>query len=162
MASFRHQAGKLTPGTPGKQDNAFSVVLQVLGVEAGVLTAVEVGVGNEVAQVVVSLASGSQQGQMGAISEGDFSPSNGLEVQAPGCLGEVHGAAQVIMVGEGQGRIAQFSGPHQELLHRGSSLLKGIVAVTVQFGVAHTPALGVLPVPRAVHQIPKNSNMSAV
>jgi hypothetical protein len=138
------------------------VVLEMTGVQAGVLAVVNVGVGNEVAQVVVSLAGGGQQSQMGAILEGNLYTGNGLDIQAPGHLSKMHGAAQVVMIGEGQGRIAQLSGPYQELLYRRSPFLKGIIRMTVQFDVAHTQELGILPVPRPIHQVPKDSNASAV
>jgi hypothetical protein len=99
---------------------------------------------------------------MRAVLKGNLCAGNRLDVQAPGHLGKVQGAAQVVMVGEGQGGIAQFSGPYQKLLYRGSSFLKGIITMAMQFGVGHIPGLGILSVPGPIQHVPKDRNLSAV
>ena len=59
----------------------------------------------------------------------------------PGYLSELHRSAQVIVVCEGQGPVAQLPGAHQDFIGGRGALLEGIVAVAVELsvGAAHSP-----------------------
>ena len=137
-ASLGGHAGDRPPGAPGEHDQALSVLRYELGVQLRTSSVgADVGVGDEPAQVAVSLLSGREKGQVGAAHEGELRPGDGVHSQAPGHLGELHGPAQVVVVGEGQGRVAQLPGSRQELANGGGPLPEGVVAVAVQLDVGH-------------------------
>ena len=127
------QAGELSLGASGEQDQALGVVGDVLGVQPGSpAVGAYVGVGYEAAQVGVAPLGGRQEGKVGAAHQSDLGPGDGLDAQAAGGLGELLGAAQVVVVGEGQCAVAQLRGPGQELRGQGGPLLEGVAAVAVQ------------------------------
>ena len=99
---FRQKLGDSPLSAAGEKDDAFGQVWQMSGVQARVpALSGDVGVGDGVAQVGIPLARLGQQGQVGPVLEGGFHPGDGLHLKGSGHLGEVHGSAQVIMVGEG-------------------------------------------------------------
>ena len=109
---------------------------QVAEVQFGIpAVAGDVGVREKVAQVAVALLRFGQQGQVGAVFKGDLGAGDGLHAHGLGDLGEVHSPAKIVVVGQGQGPVAQFLGAHQELLHRGGSFLERVVAVAMKFSV---------------------------
>ncbi|HEX6943005.1 MAG TPA: hypothetical protein VF128_08745 [Gemmatimonadaceae bacterium] len=70
---------------------------------------VHAGAGDEGAQVSVPLARLGQHDEVGALAAGDhgqLGTEDAGEIQLPGCLGEPDGAAEVVVVGQGQGRHA--------------------------------------------------------
>ena len=93
------------------------------------------GGGDETAQVAVALAVFSQQSKVIAAFKGYFGADDALYFQGTGKLGEAHGPAEVIMVGEGQGPVTQLFGPQQQLLQRRGPVMKRIVAVAMKFSV---------------------------
>ena len=119
MAALRYQAGDLSLAASGKQNESLSHLGQVLDVEGRVFAAAGyVGVGDDVAQVAVPLLRLGQQGEVGAVIEGDLRSGDGLNLQGPGNLGEVHGPAQIVVVGKGQSPVAQILGAKQQVLNR--------------------------------------------
>ena len=58
-----------------------------------------------------------------------------LHLQGLGHLGEVHGPAQIIVIGQSQRAVPQITGAHQQVLHGGGPFLERIVAMAMEFGV---------------------------
>ena len=58
-----------------------------------------------------------------------------LNLEGLSHLGEVHGPAEIVMVGQSQRAQPQITGAHQQVLHGGGPFLEGVVAVAVEFGV---------------------------
>jgi len=62
-----------------------------------------------------------------AAGEGDLRADDGVEAERLGELGELHGAAEVIVVGDGEGGIAEVAGTHDKLFRgRSSSCGNGV------------------------------------
>ena len=101
----------------------------------------DVGVRNQLGQVSVTLPGFGQQGQVGAVFQCHLGAADRLDPRAAGHLGKVHGAAKVVVVGNGQGPVPQIPGAHHQFLYRGCPLLEGIVGVTVQFRVGNIHVL---------------------
>ena len=130
------EGGDRAPGAAGQEDEALGVTGEEFGVEPGVeAVAADAGVGDEVAQVGVALPRLGQEGEVGAVLEGDLGPGYGLDAQAGGGAGELHGAAQVVVVGEGQGAVAEIASAGQQPADGGGPLLEGVVAVAVELDV---------------------------
>ena len=68
--------------------------------------------------------------------EGYLRADDGLDAQGAGSAGEIHGPAEVVVVGDGQGGIAQAHGAGQQLLDKGRPFLEGVVAMAVELGIA--------------------------
>jgi hypothetical protein len=78
-----------------------------------------------------------------AVAEGDLRPGYGLDSGVPGCLRELHGPIQAVVVRERQGRIAQFDGTHDQFFGVGCAVQKGEARVGVKFDIGdlHDPKI---------------------
>ena len=107
-AALSHQTRQVAFSAAGQQDEAFGAGWEMLGVQPGVApVAANPGVGDELAQVAVAHRRLGQQGQVGTVGKGNFRPDDGVDADGIGRAGELHGPAQVVVVGEGQRRIFQ-------------------------------------------------------
>ena len=66
---------------------------------------------------------------------GDLCTRDGLESFGAGRLGELHGAIEAVVVGEGQGRIPHLQSSGNQLLGMGGSIQEGEAGVTVKLDV---------------------------
>ena len=140
-SAFGGQLGNFSSAAAGESDEALGMFGQHAGVKPGMASLAEyMGGGDEAAEVGVALARFGQQSQVTLIIgarplEGDLGTDDGMNVQGAGGAGELHGPAQVVVVGEGQGGVAQSRCASQQLVGEGCSFLEGEVAVAVQFDV---------------------------
>ncbi len=70
-----------------------------------------------------------------ALPEGDFSTRDRLEIGPFRRVGELHGAVESVVVGEGERRIAQFQRPGDQFLRMGSSVQEGEARMAVELDV---------------------------
>ena len=70
-----------------------------------------------------------------AAFEGYFRADDALHLQRVGKLGEAHRPAEVIVVGEGQGTVAELFGPQQQFLQRRGAVVERVIAVAVKLGI---------------------------
>ena len=68
-------------------------------------------------------------------ADGDFRAGDGLESLELGCLGELHGAVQPVVVRERQRRIVQLSGCQDQLLGMGGAVQERIARVAMKLDV---------------------------
>ena len=59
----------------------------------------------------------------------------GRRPQAPARLGELHRPVEAVVVGEGEGLVAQLARPQHQLLDVRGAVEEGEVGVAVEFGV---------------------------
>jgi hypothetical protein len=93
------------------------------------------GFGEETAEVGVSRRGFGQQGDMVAALrlvdarktplKSDFGARDGLELRSTGGVGELHGAVEPVVVGEREGRVAEFHRARNEFLGMGGTIQKG-------------------------------------
>jgi len=131
----------------GEGDDAVGVRGQQGGVEPW-LTAVALGYGarDEVAEVAIASGAGRKQRQVRGrllllARNRKLNAGDGLEVSTLGLTGETEGAAEIVVVGEREGGVAQVDGARDQLLDGGGALLEREVAVAVEFDVVRTHGL---------------------
>ena len=61
-----------------------------------------------------------------------------LETFSPGCLGELHGAVEAILIGQGEGWISQLFGAEDEFLDMGGAVQERKRRVGVEFDVGRS------------------------
>ena len=72
------------------------------------------GLGYEPAQVAVPQPGFGQEGEVKAAGQGDLAADDRLDSGVVAGLGKLHGPAEIVVVGDGQGLIAKAGGlPHQ-------------------------------------------------
>ena len=69
------------------------------------------------------------------LSQCDFGARNRLQIGASSGVRELHRAVQTVVIGEGEGRVAQLHGSHHELFGVGRPVQKGESRVAVQLDV---------------------------
>ena len=118
------------------------MVSEHLRLDAGLAAlVVEVGVGEETAEVGVAPLRLAEKGQVvglpvWAVRERDLGTGDGPQPPGAGALGELHRPVQAVVVGEGEGLISQLPRPQHQLLDMGSAFEEGEVGVGVELGVA--------------------------
>ena len=69
---------------------------------------VDVGVGEQAAEVLVAAVGLDQQGQVAVVREGDLGAGDRGDAGGASGLSELHRPVQAVVVGDGQGLIAEF------------------------------------------------------
>ena len=136
VAALRQQTGHPACAAAGQQDQTVEKVRQVLQVQSGVLAVCgHIRIRDQVGKLAIAVLVLSQEGQVGAVFNGHLDAGDGLHLQSLSHLGEMHGPAQIIVVGQSQRTQPQAPGAHQQVLHGGGPFLEGIITVAVKFGV---------------------------
>ena len=151
-----HEGGYLALSASGQDDQALRVLRKNADVQLGLrsLLGEDVGEREQAAQIGVTLDRLRQGRQMMAALERELDPEDPVEAQGPADLREPHGAAQVVMVGQGEAHVSQLPGPGDQLIDRGRPVLEGEVAVAVKLSVlGRSHASASLPVPSAGEEV---------
>ena len=72
---------------------------------------------------------------MGAVGEGELGPGDGRDLRDLGGAGELHRAEHAVVVGEGEGTVAQIGGRGDEILRHGCAVEEREAGVEVEFDV---------------------------
>lgn len=70
--------------------------------------------------------------------ERDLGARDGLETFSAGCLGELHGAVEAVVIGQGEGRITQLLCPKDQLFGMGCAVQEGKPRVGVELDVGRS------------------------
>ncbi len=90
---------------------------------------------DQAAQVGIALLGLGQQRQVTAIGQGDLGADDRLNAPFLRRPPEAHRAVQAVVIGQGQGRVAQRGRPLDQRLRRRGAIQQGEEAVAVQFDV---------------------------
>ena len=137
--SLRRERGYGSPGASGQQYEAVGAVAQGLDGQAR-LTASAFPHAREreqLAQVGVTSPVLYQQRQVGAVVHRGLRSGNRADADVAGDARELHRAAQVVVVGQRQRRVAQIAGAQEQFFDPRRPLPERVCAVTVQFRVLH-------------------------
>jgi hypothetical protein len=139
----RHQA---VAGAAGQAHQPLGVGRERRPVEGGGEGAavrrragVRVGQGDQAAQVGVAGGVGRQQGQVGAVAEGELGPRDRADAGRPRRVGECQRAAEPVVVGEGQGRVAELGRALGHLLGRRRPVEEAEGRVRMELDVGDRP-----------------------
>ncbi len=94
-------------------------------------------VGDEAGEVAVAGAGLGEQGEVRAVVEGDLGAGDGSDAGGFGGLGELHGAVETVVVGDGERFVPVGDGPRDHLLGEGGAVQEGKCGVEVELGVGH-------------------------
>ena len=87
-------------------------------------------------QAVVADGVASQNGQVGAVGQGELSAVNGGQVMGTPRLGVLDDAGDTVVIGEGEGLQAEFDGSRGQFIRLVGSVEEGVGGVGVELGVA--------------------------
>ena len=108
------QVREPTGAAAREQYQSFGVLGDTSWVQAGITPiAVSVAVGDKPGQVGVAALIFGQEGQVRAVLEGHLCADDGIQVEVSSGLGELHGATQVVVVGDSEGTVSEPFGAHE-------------------------------------------------
>ena len=145
----------------GEQDQSLSVFREQRGIEAGLPLLVffpnlarrgegggtalsgdvwtGVGSGDEPAEVGVPRDGLREEGEMGAIGQGQLGAGDGCDTSRPRRSRELHGAVESVVIGDSQSSVAQIGGPTNDLLWQGRAIEEGERGVEMELDVVLHP-----------------------
>jgi hypothetical protein len=136
IAALGGQRRHLAPAAAGEGDEAVRVLREHLWLDARpAALVVQVGVGEEAAEVGVAPLRLTEEGQVVAVGERDLGAGDGLEAPGAGALSELHRPVEAVVVGEGEGLVPHLPRPQHQLLDVRGALEEGEVRVTVELSV---------------------------
>jgi hypothetical protein len=79
---------------------------------------------------------------MGAIDEGQLGAGDRCDTSRPRGSRELHGTVEPVVIGDGQGSVAQIGGLTNDLLWQGRAIEEGECGVKMEFDVRRVMADG--------------------
>ena len=110
-----------------------------------------IGLGYQPAQVAVPHPRFGQQGEVPAVGQGGLAADYRLYSGVVTGFGKLHGPAEIVVVGDGQGFIAKTGGLPDHLSNRRGPFLEAVIGVQVKLGVGYCSCP--LPAPLAADKV---------
>ena len=101
------------------------------------LPAGQAGGGEEAAEVSVAPLVLAEEGEVMARLQGDLGAGDRAQASGAGAPSELHRPADAVVVGEGEGIVAQPARPQHQPLDVRGAFEEGEVGVAVEFGARH-------------------------
>jgi hypothetical protein len=80
--------------------------------------------GNELREVAVARWGGGEQREVALVSQCQFGAGDGTDAGGVGGLSELHRAVEAVMIGDGEGAIAELEGTANQLVGHGCTIQK--------------------------------------
>ncbi len=96
--------------------------------------ACEVGGGEQAAEVAVALGRLREQREVVAVGERQLGACDGADAKGFRGLGELHRSVEAVVIGEGEGLVAQFPGAQHQVVGAGGAVEQRPAGVEVELG----------------------------
>ena len=97
---------------------------------------VQVVLGDGRYQATVTDGAASQDGQVGAVGQGELGAVNGGQAVGAACLGMLDDAGDAVVIGQGEGLQAELDGSRGQLIGLVGPVEEGVGGVGVELGIA--------------------------